>query len=63
MLVVTHGVFSQQVVFGLRLAAVDGPQSAEQRPPPGQDLRGTHLHQLSDGRHHLTGDSLVGCWR
>lgn len=29
----THGVFSQQVVFGVGLAAVDGPQSAEQRPP------------------------------
>lgn len=30
---VTHGVFSQQVVFSVALAAVDGPQSAEQRPP------------------------------
>ena len=29
----THGVFSQQVVFSVGLAAVDGPQSAEQRPP------------------------------
>lgn len=62
-LLFTHGVFSQQVVFGVSLAAVNSPQSAEQRPPPGQDLRGTHLHQLSDGCHHLRGDHLVGAGR
>lgn len=49
----THGVFPQQVVFGVTLAAVDRPQSAEQRPPPRQDLRRTHLHQLANRRHNL----------
>lgn len=49
----THRVLSQQVVFGVRLAAVDGPQGAEERPPPRQDLRRARLHQLADGRHHL----------
>lgn len=49
----THGVFSQQVVLGVSLAAVDGPQSAEKRPPSRKDLRRTHLNQLTDRCHHL----------
>lgn len=52
----THGVFSQQVVFSVGLAAVDGPQSAKQRPPSRQDLRRTHLHQLAYRCHHLQPD-------
>lgn len=49
----THGVLSQQVLFGVGFAAVDGPQSAEQRSPAREDLRRTHLHQLPDRRYHL----------
>lgn len=59
----THGVFSQQVVFGVALAAVDGPQSAEQRPPPRQDLGRTHLHQLADRRHNLQTSAKRMCSR
>lgn len=51
-----HGVFSQQVVFGVSLATVHRPQGAEQRPPPWQDLRRAHLHQLSYRCYYLQGD-------
>lgn len=58
-MLLTHGVFPQQVFFGLSFAAVDRPESAEQRPPPRQDLWRAHLHQLSDRRHHLVLHVLV----